>query len=329
MTSTDALGGRWAAAGPSGEDIAYRTQSLRFGGMELALDESVPFRTLFRLWLYAALAAGTVWLFFTLLAFVSLLGGAQTASRTGDTSGLSGSGTLVEVGWFLSFVVFWVVLLLTKLQEPVAEWRTLLEGKAAAADSSYAAIFQSLARRRIPVGVTPRRIRSDVMPEAVNNRLVITERSYVAYVSVFAFGTSLYVGWTMWRSRRGVALVGQFIKDLFGSMLGRTGIINQMLRTERVRAMREAVHSAVREGVDAAVEGINVPIAATFGYEIPIESGAGSAPVTTFVPGPPAQPVGPPTSQYFYPPTGQPVSAPPVSAPPGPTTSWPAGPTTS
>ena len=100
-------------------------------------------------------------------------------------------------------------------------------------------------------------MRSDVLAaEAVNNRLVITERTYVAYVSVFGFGTSLYVGWMMWRSRRGATLIGQFLKDLIGGILGRSGIINQMLRTEKVRAMREAVHSAVREGVDAAVAGI-------------------------------------------------------------------------
>jgi hypothetical protein len=29
------------------------------------------------------------------------------------------------------------------------------------------------------------------------------------------------------------------------------------------------VHSAVREGVDAAVAGIEMPIASTFGYDIP------------------------------------------------------------
>jgi hypothetical protein len=201
-------------------------------------------------------------------------------------TGLFGFGTL------LSFVVFWVVLLLVKIQEPVAEWKTLIDGKAAAAESSYAAIYQSLARRRIPVGVSARRIRSDVMAESVNNRLIITERSYVAYVSVFAFGTSLYVGWTMWRDRRGYSLIGQFFKDLVGSMLGRTGIINQMLRTERVRAMREAVHSAVREGVDAAVEDIELPIVATFGFDIPIESMSATASVPAIPPGGPAHRAG-------------------------------------
>ncbi|WP_430783710.1 adhesin [Actinoplanes sp. G11-F43] len=272
MTHSYPMGDR---SGPPEEDIAYRTQTLKFTATELSLDESVPFMVLFRLWLYAAFGGGLVWLVFTLLSLLTLLG-----SETLD--GLALSTGLGLVGTVLGIIVFLVLLLLLNIQEPVAEWKTLIEGKAAAAESSYAAIYQSLARRRIPVAVTARRIRSDVLAESVNNRLIVTERTYIAYVSVFAFGTSLYVGWTMWRERRGIALIVQFFKDLIGSMLGRTGIVNQMLRTERVRAMREAVHSAVREGVDAAVENIEVPLAATFGYDVPIESvSAGAPPVAT------------------------------------------------
>jgi len=246
LTTTEAPTGSWASAGPAGEDIAYRTQSLRFSGVELALDESVPLMTLFRLWLYAAVASWAVFLLFFMFAIVDMISSSGSGSSSTNPYGSSTTGSsggagvgIIELGWFLSFVVFWVVLLAIKIQEPVAEWKTLIDGKAAAAESSYSAIFHSLARRRIPVGVSASRIRSDLLTaESVNNRLIISERSYVAYVSVFAFGTSLYVGWTMWRTRRGAILIGQFVKDLVGSMLGRSGIVNQMLRTERVRATR-------------------------------------------------------------------------------------------
>jgi hypothetical protein len=290
LTTTDALGGRWAAAGPASEDIAYRTQSLKFSGVELTLDESVPLIALFRLWLFAAVASWAVFLVFFMFAMIGLLtsGDDSTAGSLGSSGSSSSTSAfgpffgLVGIGWLIAFIVFWLVLLVVQVKEPVAEWKTLIEGKAAAAESSYSAIYHSLARRRIPVGVSPKRVRSDVLGmESVNNRLVITERTYIAYVSVFAFGTSLYVGWTMWRSRRGVTLVGQFVKDLIGGLFGRSGIVYQMLRTERVRATREAVHSAVREGVDAAIAGVNMPIAATFGYEIPIEIASAPAPAVT------------------------------------------------
>ncbi|TDB75298.1 hypothetical protein E1264_40045, partial [Actinomadura sp. KC216] len=269
-------GGGWAAAGPRGGDIAYRTQSLKFVPMELSLDESVPWRSLRSLFMRAFIVSFAVYLPFFFLAFIGFVVwlGSQGGSGFEDSDGSSGTG-LMSMGWlgvFIASAVFWLVLLLSQTEEPIAEWRTLLENKAAAADSAYAAIYGSLARRRIPVNVTAMRIRSDILaPEVVNNRLVIVERHYSAYVSVFAYGTSLYVGWMMWRNRRGYLLIGTFIKDLVGSILGRSGLINQMLRTERVRATREAVHSAVREGVEVAVQGIEVPLAATFGQDLPIQ----------------------------------------------------------
>src|SRR5207247_11388510 len=91
---------------------------------------------------------------------------------------------------------------------------------------------------------------------------------------------------------------GIFCTDLVGSFVGRTGLINQMLRTEKVRAMREALHSAVREGVEVAVQGIEIPIAATFGHDVPVQHLA-----TAGAPAP-------------VPAAWSPVSAPPAPEPP-------------
>jgi hypothetical protein len=90
----------------------------------------------------------------------------------------------------------------------------------------------------------------------------------------------------MWRSRRGAILIGHFIKDLFGGMLGRTGSLNQMLRTEWVRAMREAVHATVREGAEVAMQGVVVPMAATFGQEVPVQDLRGGAMGSGYAPAP-------------------------------------------
>ena len=169
-------------------------------------------------------------------------------------------------------IVFWLVMLLYIVDEPISEWKVLLEDKAEASTSAYATIYKTLTHRRIPLRVAAVRVRSDLLlTEAVNSRLEIRERSYTMYVSVFPYGTSLYVGWTMWRRRRGYLLIGHFLKDLVGGLIGRSGSINQALRTETIRAMREAAHAAVREGVEAAVSGIDVPLAATFGQNLPVQ----------------------------------------------------------
>jgi hypothetical protein len=305
-TGAQARRSGWAAAGPGGGDTAYRTQSLKYTPIELSLDESVPWQVLFRLWLTAAVVSWIVFMVFFLLWLIT--GGAKSSNTDAFGTSSSPNFGLVAIGALVSFIVFWIVLLLSRLPEPIAEWKVLLEEKAGAAEYAYAAIYGSLARRRIPVSAVPSRVRSDVLTrEIVNNRLVISERGYVAYATVFAYGTSLYVGWTMWRNRFGAQLIGAFLKDLIGGMFGRTGMINQMLRTEKVRAMREAVHSAVREGVEVAIQGIEVPIASTFGYEVPIQDLTVPAPQPT-----------PPAPQPFAPQPPMPQPHPPMAQPPMP-----------
>ncbi len=284
----------WAAAGPGGGDTAYRTQSLKYTPIELSLDESVPFQVLFRLWLSAVVVSWIVFMIFVLLWLFT--GGAKSSSTDAFGNSNGPNIALLSVGALISFIMFWVVLLFSRIPEPIAEWKVLLEGKSAAAESAYAAIYGSLARRRIPVNAVPARVRSDVLtPEIVNNRLIISERGYVAYATVFAYGTSLYVGWTMWRNRMGAQLIWTFIKDMIGGMFGRSSVINQMLRTEKVRAMREAVHSAVREGVEVAIQGVEVSIVSTFGYEIPIQD------LTVPTPSPSAPAPQPPAPQPVAP----------------------------
>ncbi|WP_058047471.1 hypothetical protein [Streptomyces roseifaciens] len=305
--------GGWAASESAGPNGSYRNQTLKYQQIELGFDESVTLRTVFGLWASAALTSILVFLtcwLFALLTNDFDFGEAETG---------------LNVGGILGFIIFWLILLFNGLTEPVSEWRTLLEDKAQASPSAYAAIYGALSRRRIPVTAVPSRIRSDILqPEAVSNRLVVSSGRYVTYVSVFEYGTSLYLGWTMWRIRPGAVIIGTYFKDLVGGIMGRTGDVNQMLRTERPRAMREAVHSAVREGVEIAVQGIEVPIASTFGQNLPIMSAPGQGPAGP--PAPPAPPVMPaaPAAPPVQPvPHPTPHPAPPAPpAPGGPASPW-------
>ncbi|WP_052869338.1 hypothetical protein [Streptomyces niger] len=296
----------WAASGAAGPNAAYRNQTMQYGDVELSFDESVTFKTVFQLWLQAFLVSFFVWFVFGLLP-----------ALFSDSGPFEAPDSLVT-GWILGTIAFWLVLLAARITEPVSEWKTLLEDKHQASPSAYAAIYGALARRQIPVAAVPARIRSDILPEVVNNRLVVSSGRYVAYVTVFGYGTSLYVGWTMWRSRSGAVIIGHFLKDLLGGMLGRTGNVNQMLRTERPRAMREAVHSAAREGVEAAIQGIEVPIASTFGQELPIQAASAPQAGPPAPPAPPAPPGGPAGAAYAYPPPGAPGGQGGPGAPMGP-----------
>ncbi|KAA2251369.1 adhesin [Solihabitans fulvus] len=255
-------------------DAAYLDKTLRHREVETSLDDSVSWRFMLSLWLRGLFVAFVVLFVFAVLSLLLEIGGS-----------LEGAAGLSILGSIGSVAAFWVIVLCTKAQEPIAEWRVLLADRQDSAESVYSQISGALLHRRIPLAHGSRRIRTGFGANEVSNRMVLSEGSYLAYVSVFPYGTSLYLGWTMWRSRRGYQLVWQFIVDILLSAFGRTDPDRIMLRTERPRAMREAVHAACREGLFVAIE--QREVAASFGYpngmppvQNPVQNGAGlSAPV--------------------------------------------------
>jgi hypothetical protein len=262
-----------------GADDAYLEKMLRYNEIELGFDESVGLRVLWHLWLRAFIAAFVPWAVFALFAAIS--GVSDFSSTGGQGGGGSSAGVLFALGDLIGFVIFWVVLLLSKVPEPIAEWRVLLPDRGAKADSVYSHISGTLRERQSPIGWRVRRIRTGFGSHNISNRLVMQEGTYTAYVSVFSYGTSLYLGWMMWRSRRGAGLVKQFLVDLIEGMAGRQDLERQMMRTERPRAMREAIHAACREGLYTAAEGRDVPLNYGFPQGLPqIEDGDfGPAPI--------------------------------------------------
>jgi hypothetical protein len=98
---------------PFDADAVYLQKTLRHEPMELGLDDSVPLRTIGILVVRAWLASE--------IAFVplALLGGVKADSGEGET--------LLVLALLVSTVVFWVVLLSSKVSEPIGEWRTLLD----------------------------------------------------------------------------------------------------------------------------------------------------------------------------------------------------------
>lgn len=268
------------AVWPGGDgNEAYLDKTLRFNDIELSLDESVNFRILWRLWLRAFIVSGVVWAVFAVPGVVLMFSDAGSVLGGGASSG--GGTVLVTVGTIPGVIMFWLILLLSKLPEPIAEWRVLLADRAAGADSVYSQISGTLWHRQLPVNWRVRRIRTGFGPSNVSNRLVVQDRTYTAYISVFPYGTSLYLGWMMWRTRRGTTLIGRFVADVFSGMGNGQDLERQMMRTERPRAMREAVHAACREGLMVAHEGRQVPVEYGFPQGLPqIEPDElGSAPV--------------------------------------------------
>lgn len=129
-------------------------------------------------------------------------------------------------------------------KEPIAEFSQLLEGRAGAARGAYQWVSRAAQARRTPAEVEP----STVAGVPV---LVFRQRSERAMLLVQPYGSDLYVGWTMWRSRSTATLFAHFLRDTFGRFAP-LPVFSAELRAASTRAMRESVHSLAREGVAAA-----------------------------------------------------------------------------
>jgi hypothetical protein len=207
---------------PFDADSVYLQKTLRHEPMELGLDDSVSARTL-------ALLGARAWLaWFVVIIPLGFIGGAKAAN--------GGSLSLLWLAFLISIVVFWVVLLRSKVTEPIGEWRTLLADRAGQSESYYRMINAVLHRRQLNTKGSP-----------VKHTIELSEHEYHTYVTVFPYGTSLYVGWQMWRRRTGAQLVKRALVDLVKG----ANLVTVMLRTDRARAVREAVHLACREAVYA------------------------------------------------------------------------------
>jgi hypothetical protein len=248
-------------------DAAYLDKTLTHQPIELWLDESINWRTILGLWFQAAIVS--VVGFF--VVFLPL------AFATRDSVDSYAFAAVAGV------ILFLLVFLLSTQHEPIGEWRALLADRAPAAPSVYSHIAGRIRDRRMPVYAQMRRIPTGL--NTVGNHLVMINGFYQVYVSVFAFGTSLYLGWAMWRSRRGFDLAARFVADIVAGITGRLDPIGMMLRTEPARAMREAAHSLCREGLHIAVEQIAIPD--TYGFP------RGLPPIENVPPGSSSPPPGP------------------------------------
>lgn len=235
-------------------DATYLEKTLRHTPTDLLLDDSVSADVIRAVWRRSVRSAVGTLIFFLVLW---LLNGGLGSVGPGGSSRDGDSGAFLIIGFVAALVVFalcWILFLTGEKQEAISEWCTLLAGRAAAADSVYSHIAGRLRDRQLPIhNYLVKRTRTGF--GSTGNRLVLVDGYHYVYVSVFGYGTSLYLGWTMWRVRKGSALLQQYFGNSY-----REGSdpIGRILDLERLRAMREAVHATCREALHTAVRDVNV-----------------------------------------------------------------------
>ncbi|MGZ4707468.1 MAG: hypothetical protein ACXWBN_01845 [Acidimicrobiales bacterium] len=157
-------------------------------------------------------------------------------------------GLLANLAWCAVLAcVFWFA----PLPAIISEWKLTIDGKGAAAPSALDHIAWVLERRGTPLkSVTPRELKVPGQPPRVY--LQIREGLFTGFISCFDFGDDLYIGWTFWVYMSPARWCLHVLSRILQNFRLRGSALYVALRYDTARATREAMHSAVREGVDVA-----------------------------------------------------------------------------
>jgi hypothetical protein len=177
-------------------------------------------------------------IFFTVAGLAVL--GASTGIRL-----YSICGALIAIAMFFLFWLMPVPALLS-------EWKLTVDGKAAAAPTVFEHIVWTLRRHETPLdSAQVRRLR--LPREGSRDYLELRRDLFTGFIGCFAWGQDLYVGWTFWVKLSPFRALCMRLARIWQSATGRGNELYSTLRYDSARAMREAMHSTAREGIDVAV----------------------------------------------------------------------------
>ena len=134
----------------------------------------------------------------------------------------------------------------------LSEWKFSVDGKGAAGAVAFEHVAWTLRQRETPLdSVQVRRLR--LSGEGIRDYLELRRGLFVGYVACFPYGQDLYVGWTFWFRLSPLRYLLMAWARIWQSLFNRGTDLYVTLRYDSARAMREAMHSAAREGLDVAI----------------------------------------------------------------------------
>jgi hypothetical protein len=183
-----------------------------------------------------------IWLIGLTLSTLSAMSmiGVKTAVDLGPAidSGMS----ILGLGGMVLVAVAWLVALMVPVREFVAGGGVLLP-EAAGRQTSVRDDIQATLERRCP----PFELDPDDLDDTPG--LQLRNEHEWAMVVLRVIGPDLHVGWTVWRNRSSLSLIGGIMGDMVDG--GRAGD-GQLLRASSSSAMRELLRGAVEGAAGAA-----------------------------------------------------------------------------
>ena len=244
--------GRFVTGGiPAGAAVGRATPNATYLGRRLAYEKepegSLDPLASNRYVIYLLRQAGIFIALYWGLAFFFLivLGGFSLLTRSTFFIGLWGVAAELTPWAFL------IAFLLIPIPVLVSEWKFLVDDKGAARPVVFEHVTYAFRRRNTPVdSIGVRRLS---LPGGITrDYLEITRGVFSGYISCFEEGNDLYVGWTFWLRMPPYQWFLLRCERVWHEITQRANELYVTLRYESAKAMREAMHSAAREGIDVA-----------------------------------------------------------------------------
>ncbi len=152
--------------------------------------------------------------------------------------------------WLVALVLaipFWLI----PVRALLAEWSLVMEQSSDATQTAFEHINSAFHAHGTPVD--SQRVRT-VSRHAEGDReyLELRRDHFSGYISCFADGHDLYVGWTFWLHMSPLRLLMMIIGRSIQDVTSRGDGIHRSLRFEASRALVAAMHGATQAGIEAA-----------------------------------------------------------------------------
>lgn len=160
--------------------------------------------------------------------------------------------TLGVLGAVLTAIVLGCLFWLLPVPALLSEWKFSVDDKAAAAPVAFEHITWAVRRRETPLDLIQVR-RLNLAGGQGRDYLELRRGHFTGFISCFAYGQDLYVGWTFYLRISPLRYLLMALARVWQTLKRQGTDLYVTLRFDYARAMREAMHSVAREGVDVAV----------------------------------------------------------------------------